>query len=90
MRCLNYMPRLNQQGVISQLLVLLLLAAGLAGGLYLVKHPQVFKPKASVENIEWVTSNSSDQDNCISVQQGKTVATCPKVKFRVNVPQQVP
>jgi len=41
------MPRLNQRGAIAQVLVLLLLAAGLIGGLYLVQHPQIFKPKAA-------------------------------------------
>lgn len=82
------MPRFNQQGVIAQALVVLLLLVGIGAGIYLVKHPQVFKPKASSEKVEWITSEN-DSDNCVTVKDGKTVTTCPKVKFRINVPQQV-
>jgi len=82
------MPRLNQQGVVAQLVILLLLAAGIGTGIYLVKHPQIFKPKASSDNIEWVSSDN-DPDNCVTTKDGKTVTTCPKVKFRINVPPQV-
>lgn len=41
------MPKLNQRGVIVQVLILLLLAAGLIGATYLVQHPTFFKPKAA-------------------------------------------
>lgn len=44
------MPKLGEKGVIAQVLILLILAAGLIGGLYLVKHPQFFKPKATSAN----------------------------------------
>lgn len=39
------MPKLRDRGAI-QFIVLLILLAGLLGGLYLVQHPQIFKPKA--------------------------------------------
>ena len=38
---------LNQKGVIAHLLLIIILAVGLVTGLYLVQHPQIFKPKAS-------------------------------------------
>lgn len=43
------MPKLDERGVIIQFLMLLIVAAGLVGGLYLVQHPQIFKPKAANE-----------------------------------------
>lgn len=82
------MPRLNQRGVIAQGVILLLLLAGIGVGIYLVQHPQIFKPKASSEKVEWITSEN-DPDNCVTIKDGKTVTTCTKVKFRINVPQQV-
>lgn len=41
------MPTLNERGVIAQVLMFVILAAGIVGGLYLVSHPTIFKPKAS-------------------------------------------
>ena len=79
------MPKLNQRGVIAQGVILLLLLAGIGAGIYLVQHPQIFKPKASSDNIEWVNSNG-DPDNCVT---GPGTITCPKVKFKINVPVQV-
>ena len=81
--------KLNQKGVIAQGLVLLLLLGGIAAGLYLVQHPQILRPKASSDKVEWVNSESGDPDNCITTKDGKTVTTCPKVKFKINVPEQV-
>lgn len=78
--------KLNQRGVVAQGLILLLLLAGIGAGIYLVQHPQIFKPKATGENIEWVSS-SGDPDNCVT---GSGTTTCSKVKFRINVPVQVP
>lgn len=40
------MPKLNQRGAI-QFLVPLILIIGIIAGLYLVQHPQIFKPKAA-------------------------------------------
>lgn len=39
------MPKFSERGVV-QLIVLLLLLAGIAGGVYLTQHPQIFKSKA--------------------------------------------
>lgn len=44
------MPKLNQKGVVH-LIPLILLLAGIVAGAYLVQHPQIFKPKAYLENI---------------------------------------
>ena len=40
------MPRASERGI-AHLLILIILALGLAGGLYLVSNPQIFQPKAS-------------------------------------------
>lgn len=80
------MPRFfkNQKGIIH-FLPLLLLLAGIIAGVYLVQQTQIFKPKATAENIEWVISDQ-DPDNCVTYKDGKKVTTCPKVKFKINVP----
>lgn len=92
------MPKLNkvraialsERGVIAQGLIILLLLAGIGAGIYLVQHPQIFKPKATSENIDWVTSDNQDPDNCVTVnEKGETITACPKVKFRINVPIEV-
>lgn len=80
--------KLNQRGVIAQALVLLLLLAGIGAGIYLVQHPQILRPKAGGEKINWVVSGQ-DPNNCVTYQNGATVTTCPKVKFQINVPTEV-
>lgn len=82
------MPKLNQRGVIAQALMLLILIAGIIGGLYLVKHPQIFKPKASSDSVEWIQT-SDDPDNCVTSTGNNATTNCPKVKFRINVPAEV-
>lgn len=44
---IKLMPKLDQRGI-AHLLVILILLAGLAGGLYLIKNPAIFNPRASV------------------------------------------
>lgn len=39
------MPRFNQKGI-TQILIILILLLGIIGGVFLVKHPTIFKPKA--------------------------------------------
>lgn len=41
----SYMAHFNQKGI-AHVLVLVILVVGLVAGLYLVQHPQIFKPKA--------------------------------------------
>lgn len=86
------MPKLNEQGVIAQGLILLLLLAGIGAGIYLVQHPQIFRPKADVKNVEWIQTNQ-DPDNCVSVTGNdaskSATASCPKVKFKINVQEVV-
>ena len=83
------MFKLNQRGVIAHLFLILILGLGLVAGVYLIQHPQIFKPKATSEHVEWVQSNGDDPDNCVSFKDGKQVTSCPKVKFKINVPVQV-
>ncbi len=81
------MPRFSERGIAHILLIVLLLG-GIAAGVYLVQKTQIFKPKASSDQVNWVIS-SQDPDNCVTTKDGQTVTTCPKVKFRINVPTQV-
>ncbi len=37
----------GEAGVIAHLILIIILAIGLVVGLYLVQHPQIFRPKAS-------------------------------------------
>lgn len=54
------MPRLNQKGTIFQVLMLLILAAGILVGLYLVKNPQILKSRASNPAIVFKTMDGQD------------------------------
>ncbi len=77
------MPKLNESGVLH-ILLLVILIIGIIAGVYLVGKTQIFKPKASSQNVEWVTS-SGDSGNCVTNKNGETVTTCPKVKFKINI-----
>lgn len=50
-----YKHYMHQKGFAS-LLIILILLVGILGGLYLIQHPQIFKPKAYEANISQVTS----------------------------------
>src|SRR3989344_4310351 len=54
------MPKAAERGVIH-IFALLVLLAGLVGGIYLVKHPQIFSPKAGgdITRIEIVDNNGN-------------------------------
>lgn len=80
------LSKLNNKGI-AHILLLVLLLGGIVAGVYLVQHQQIFKPKATGEKIEWIKPDSPDPDNCI-IDNG--TAICPKVKFRINVPVEVP
>lgn len=80
--------KLNQRGAI-QFLIPLILIIGIIAGVYLVQKTQIFKPKAASEKIDWVVSDQ-DPDNCVTInKEGKKVTTCPKVKFKIDVPAEV-
>lgn len=81
------MFNLNQKGVIAHFLLLLLLAAGIGVGVYLVTggNPLKLFTRATSDKIEWVVSEG-DSSNCVTVKDGKRVTTCPKVKFKITVP----
>ncbi len=82
----------NQSGVIH-LIPLLLILIGIVAGVYLVQHPQIFKPKASGNIIEWQVPQplGSDPDNCITSvnpDNNYATATCSKLKLKLNLPAQ--
>lgn len=81
------MPRFNQKGVIAPVILLFLLAAGIFAGVWLITNGNPLKlfSRASSDKIEWVNSGG-DPENCVT---DKGTTTCPKVKFRINVPAQV-
>lgn len=81
----------NQSGIIH-LLPLFIVLIGIIAGVYLVSHPQIFKPKASGEVFQWVVPSQTDPNNCISgvSTDGTNIAkaTCPKIQFKLNAPAQ--
>ncbi len=61
---------MNQKGVIAHIILIIILAVGLVAGVYLVQHPQIFKPKAGggspiIPALEMKDSNGGDI-NCDS------------------------
>lgn len=79
---------LGETGVIH-LIPLLLLLAGIIGGVYLVQKGgyQIFKPKAASNSIEFERSNGQDPDNCVTTDQnGEKTTSCAKVRFRLTPP----
>lgn len=56
---------MNQKGVIAHILLIIILVAGLIAGVYLVQHPQIFRPKAGggspiIGALEMKDSNGGD------------------------------
>lgn len=80
--------RVNEKGVVAPVVLLILLAAGIFAGVWLITNGNPLKlfSRATSDKIEWVKSDG-DPDNCVT-EKGTT--TCPKVKFRINVPLEVP
>lgn len=70
---------INQKGL-AHILLLLILGLGIIAGVYLVQHPQIFKPKATAESIEFLTSA------CSTLKDNNKTLTCPTVKFKLTSP----
>lgn len=81
------MPKLNSKGIIAPVILLILLAAGIFAGVWLITNGNPLKlfSRAATDKIEWVKS-SGDPENCVT---GPGTTSCPKVKFRINVPTQI-
>ncbi len=75
---------MNQKGI-AHILLIIILIIGIIAGVYLVQKTQIFKPKAASDIVEW-TQSQGDSDNCITSQNGNTVTTCGKVKFKIFAP----
>ncbi len=73
---------MNQKGI-AHILLIIILIIGIIAGVYLVQKTQIFKPKAASQMVEWIPSQGSDTDNCVSSQ---TSTTCTKVKFKIFGP----
>lgn len=67
---------MNQKGVIAHIILIIILAVGLIAGVYLVQHPQIFRPKASsnpiIDALEMKDSNGGD----IKCDSGTNPPTC--------------
>lgn len=50
--------KLNQKGF-AQVLILIILVAGLGAGLFLVKNPQIFRPRATANPIIFKSSTGA-------------------------------
>ncbi len=79
MRFLKKLSGLNQSGIIH-LIPLLVILLGIIGGVYLVQHPQIFKPKAAGESVEFLDGN------CVKVKDGKKVLVCDQFQMRIRSP----
>jgi|SRR3989344_3699051 len=77
---------LNQRGVVH-LIPLLLILAGIIGGLVLVTsdNPLKYFSKAGGGSIQFIES-ADKTSSCVTVISGTQVTTCPKVQFRLNSP----
>ncbi len=73
--------KLNQKGAIAQIIILLLLAAGIAAGIFLIKNPQIFKSKAGGGPIFFRQVNG---DALPRTDQGVTQITTPTFQVELN------
>lgn len=80
----NFFKRLNQRGVIH-LIPLFLILAGIIAGVYLVQKEgfQLFKPKASAENVTWILKSEDPDNSCVEVRGDRKITTCPTVEFNL-------
>ena len=66
------MPKLNQRGIISQVLVLILLVAGLVAALLLIKNPQTIRSKADNNQTQIeIVDNAGDPITTTNTQNVK-------------------
>lgn len=71
------MLKLNEKGIVSHLVILLLLIAGLAVGLYLIKTPKIFRSRATYPPIVFKDINGG----ILPVVNGIPQATSASVKI---------
>lgn len=76
---------LNQKGIAHIFLILVLLV-GIIATVFLASKTQIFKPRASAENVTWILKSTDPENSCVEVKDGKEVATCPTVKFNLISP----
>lgn len=67
---------MNQKGVIAQIVLIIILAAGLGIGVYLVQHPQIFRPKASSNPIIDALEMKDADGNVINCDGSTNPPTC--------------
>ena len=67
---------MNQNGIIAQVILIIILAAGLVVGLYLVQHPQIFRPKASSNPIIDALDMEDADGNVINCDGSTNPPTC--------------
>lgn len=74
------MPKLSQQGIIANFLVLLILVSGIWIGLYLNKNPQIFRSRAANPVIVF----KSTKGQALLIIDGITRKSLPKVKAEIT------
>ena len=75
----------NQKGVISHLLLIIILVIGLIAGLYLVQHPQIFKPKASSNPIIDALEMKDSEGNNIDCNGSANPPLCETTSSDVTI-----
>lgn len=68
---------MNQNGVIANILILIILGVGIVAGLYLIQHPQIFKPKAGGESLIIQALEMKDSEgNVVDCDSSTNPPTC--------------
>lgn len=67
---------MNQKGVIAHIILIIILGVGLIVGVYLVQHPQIFRPKASANPIIDALEMKDVDGNVINCDGSTNPPTC--------------
>ncbi len=73
---------LNQKGI-AHLILIFILLTGIIAGVFLVGKQQIFKPRATGVNIEFL------ENACTKLKEGDKVLICPKPKIKFISPLEV-
>ncbi len=79
-------PRFGEAGVIAHLLLIIILAVGLIAGVYLVQHPQIFRPKAGGGSpIIPALEMKDDKGNDINCDSSANPPTCETTSQDITI-----
>ena len=79
------MNTLNQKGAIFQIILIIILGVGLIAGLYLVQHPQIFRPKASSSPVLDAFEIKDAEGNVLNCDGNTNPPTCTTSTTEVEI-----